>query len=123
VSDICDRLRAAENRLLTVAGEDGTNGKLGTLRKEFDAEKAGRSRWTIALATIAIPALIAGAGALYVTGTRDGDAVRVLETVRAESARLQQQVDELSSALASQRVELATLRAMTLAPSRRNGGK
>jgi hypothetical protein len=122
IDDALTRLRAAEDRLLTIAGEDGTNGKLGQLRKEVDEEKASRKGWALTIAGFAVTAFIPGAGALYVTGTRDGDTTRALATAIAETEGLQSQVNDLSSEVASLRIDLATLRAMTLAP-RRNEGK
>jgi hypothetical protein len=115
------RVRALEVRVLTIAGEDGTNGKLGHLRESFESEKASRRNWSLVLIPIAITAFLTGASALYVTGTQDGDQARTIENLQAEINRLQVTANENGSVLAHLRIELATLRAQLLAP--RRGGR
>jgi hypothetical protein len=112
------RLRAAENRLLTIAGEDGNNGKLGVLRRDLTTLE----RWLAWVAGGVLTALLGSAGAVYWVGHKDGDEARTIETQRADIAALKAQAAEAASMLASLRIEFATLRAMTLAP-RRTGGK
>jgi hypothetical protein len=119
--DAAARLRAVEDKLLVVAGIDGDNGKLGNLREAFENEKASRRNWSLVLIPIAITAFLTGASALYVTGTQDGDQARTIEHLQTEIARLQVNANENGSVLAHLRIELATLRAMTLAP--RRGGR
>jgi predicted secreted protein len=120
--DLQARVRELEQKLVAVAGLDGTNGKLGQLRKEVDEDKARRGGWTLWIAGMAVTALITGAGALYVSGTKDGDQARTIEQQQVEITRLQVAANDTSSTLASLRIELATLRAQLLAP-RRTGGR
>jgi hypothetical protein len=115
------RLRSVEDKLLVIAGADGTNGKLGNLRSAFESEVASRRNWLLVLIPIAITSFLTGASALYVTGTKDGDQARTIEHLQTEISRLQVTANENGSVLASLRIELATLRAMTLAP--RRGGR
>jgi hypothetical protein len=121
VNDLTERMREVENRIIAISGLDGSNGKLGMLAKAVADDRKSRQGWMLALAGVAVPALIAGASALYITGTRDGDEARLIETLRADVARLQAEANDTGSTLGSLRIELATLRAMTLAP--RRGGK
>jgi hypothetical protein len=115
------RLRSVEDKLLVIAGSDGTNGKLGNLRTAFESEVASRRNWLLVLIPIAITAFLTGASALYVTGTKDGDQMRTIEQLQTEITRLQVNANENGSVLTYLRIELETLRAMTLAP--RRGGR
>lgn len=119
--DHAARLRALEIRVLTIAGEDGTNGKLGSLRAVVENEAASRRNWSLVLIPIAITAFLTGASALYVTGTKDGDLMRTIEQLQTEISRLQVNANENGSVIAHLRIELATLRAQLLAP--RRGGR
>jgi outer membrane murein-binding lipoprotein Lpp len=120
--DLSARVREAENRIIAISGLDGSNGKLGTLAAKVEEDRSNRRGWALWIAGIAVTALVTGGGALYVAGTRDGDTARALATAIAETERLHSQVNDLSSEVASLQIDLATLRAMTLAP-RRNGGR
>jgi hypothetical protein len=116
--DLAVRVRDLENKLVAVAGLDGTNGKLGVLRRDLTTLE----RWLAWIAGGVLTALLGSAGAIYWVGHKDGDEARTIETQRADIAELKSQAAEVESMLGSMRIELATLRAMTLAP-RRNGGK
>jgi hypothetical protein len=113
--DLPDRVRGCEDRLLVLSGQDGTNGKVGNLRRDFDREQSGR-RW---IAGVAITALLTGAGALYSAARDDGAEARDIEHQRSQISVLQGQVDRAASEIAALQIRLAGLMALLPEPAAR----
>jgi hypothetical protein len=85
------RLRAIENRLIAISGEDGTNGRVGNLRADVDAFR-GILKWVVAgIAS----SLIAAGGALWQAGQETGAKKQELEYLRTEVARLRDELRDI----------------------------
>ena len=97
--DIAVRLRRAEDTLLVTVGLDGTNGKLGNMRKDFDADRASRNRILTAIASAAASALVAAAVAIYAAGQRNGLSQAEKDAQQAEVAALRAEIRELRALL------------------------
>ena len=85
------RLRIVEDRLLVLAGIDGTNGRVGTISKRVDAHGA---LWKWIGAFTAANAIFA-ATALYTAGQKSGADERELEFLRAEVAAMRAELRDL----------------------------
>jgi hypothetical protein len=123
--DLPDRVRGCETRLIVLSGEDGTNGKVGTLRRDVDDERSNRRGWQTWIASIAITALLTGAGALYSAARDDGAEARTIEHMRSQISVLQGQADRSASEIAALQIRLAGLMVMLPEPTprRRTGDK
>jgi hypothetical protein len=107
------RLRRVEDRLLTLSGEDGTNGKLGTLTKRVDAHDGIWKR----IGALLAGAVVAGAGGFYTAGQRNGNAESERNTARAELAATRAELREIRSDVAELRLLLPTLRSPARLPA------
>jgi hypothetical protein len=116
--DIAARVRDLENKTLVIAGPNLDNGKLGTLRRDFDEDRKARSRVGGWVAGVAVTALLTSAGAAWTVAREDGAEERTIEYLRDELAALRGVVDRITSEAATLRLEVATLRA-TMPPARR----
>lgn len=97
--DIAVRLRRAEDTLLVTVGPDGTNGKLGNLRKDFDADRSFRNRILTAIASAAAAGLVTAAIAIYTAGQRNGLSQAETDAQKAEVGALRAEVRELRALL------------------------
>lgn len=92
VRDLAVRVRAAEDRLLVLAGVDGTNGKIGNLRKDVDGHR-GLLKWLGGAITGSVLTAVA---AIYAAGQKNGanEAEKLYQ--RAAIERLQRLVEPAS---------------------------
>lgn len=91
------RLRALEDWRLLMTGEADGNGRFGTLRKEFEADRRQRGKVFWFLATLAVSGLISGAAALVAWARDDGSSAREIEHLRAKTDAHDQEIRELRS--------------------------
>ncbi len=111
IDELSDRMRAVEDRLLVMSGQDGTNGKVGTLRRDFDEDRSSRRGWLATLAGGAATALVTGVTALIIAAREDGAMERTIEFMQAQAAVMRADLQRTGSELAIVQLELSGLRA------------
>jgi wobble nucleotide-excising tRNase len=91
VRDLAVRLRAVEDKLLLAVGVDGTNGRVGNLRKEVDGH-SGALKWLMGVAAASVVTAVA---AIYGAGQKDGSNEQEKQYQHAAIERLQRKVEAL----------------------------
>jgi len=85
------RVRACEDRLLVLSGEDGTNGRVGNLRKDVDGHH-GLLKW---IGGAVAGSLVTAGLAIYGAGQKAGSSEQERQYMRAAIEELRVQVREL----------------------------
>jgi hypothetical protein len=85
------RLRMLEDKMLVLAGEHGTNGRLGNLAKKVD----GHGSLLKAIGGAALSGVVGAALALYQAGQRSGAREQEIQFLRAEVAAARAEVRDL----------------------------
>ena len=89
--DFAMRLRRVEDRLLTLSGEDGTNGKIGNLRAIVDGHN-GLIKW---IGGAVAGSVVTAALAIYGAGIKAGANEQEKQYMRAAIEELRAQVREM----------------------------
>jgi hypothetical protein len=93
------RLRNVEDSLLVLSGKDGTNGRVGNLRKDVDNVRSFLRYVAMGIAG----SILTATAAIYQAGQKDGGEAREAEFLRAELAAVRAEVRELRALLPAYR--------------------
>lgn len=93
------RIRKIEDDLLMLAGKDGTNGKVGDIRREVDGHRSLLKY----IGTAVLGSVVTAIAAIYSAGEKSGAKDREAEYLRAEVASLKAEVRELRALLPAYR--------------------